>query len=157
MSAKYYIYLESKLNVIDISNRLEEVDLTWNTLPQVYDNHIAKTCAHFSMSILQPSESLAKSLGETYQINMPSISCSFNYRGYSEYVHQAVLPVVQVLVFLLKELGGDVAFLLEDMSFTYLVRRSGKTLLTTGRSFWKDDPRRLDFIPTPYEWVEKLP
>lgn len=157
MSAKYYIYLETKLNVIDISNLLETVDLGWNTLPRLHANQIAKTCPHFSMSILQPSESLAESLGNTYQIKTPSFSCSFNYRGYSEYAHQAILPIVRVLVFLLKELDGDVAFLFEDTSFTYLVRRNGKTLLTTGHSFWKDDPRRLDLIPTPYQWLEKLP
>ncbi len=157
MSANYYVYLESNLSVMEISDHLDTLNIAWTTLPQAQSDRIAKECEYFIMSAFHPSSILKNSFAETYQIRPPNCDFEFNFRRYYHDSRTAILHIVRVVSFLLREISGDAAFGLIDMSFTYLVRRNGKTLLTTGHSFWKDDPRRLDLIPAPYQWVEKLP
>lgn len=155
MSIEYHFLLATDLNIVEFSSRLDSMDMAWNTLPQRFPNLISKECLYYLMLILDPSDVLRQSYGRSYQITTPSISCTFDFKRYYHDPRTAYVQIVRAVGFLLRTFDGDAVF--ASINPTHLIRRSGKLLLSKEDDFWNLDSRFLDFIPTPDEWVEKLP
>ncbi|CAG1000024.1 hypothetical protein ANRL4_03065 [Anaerolineae bacterium] len=157
MSIEYHFLLATELNIVEFSSRLDSMDMTWSTRPQHFPHLISKKCPYFLLVILDPSDNLKQSYGTSYQIATPTISCTFDF-DFKRHNHDyptAMAQIIRTVFFLLRNFDGDAVF--AGINPTYLIRRSGKLLLSKEEDFWNFDPRFLEHIPTPYEWVEKLP
>ncbi|CAG1013287.1 hypothetical protein ANRL4_04896 [Anaerolineae bacterium] len=155
MSIEYHFLLATEINIVEFSSRLDSMDMTWSTHPQHFPNLISKECPYFLMLILDPSDVLRQSYGKSYQIEAPTISCTLDFKRYYHDHRTAMVQIVRTVSFILHNFAGDAVF--ASINPTYLIRRSGRLLLSKEDNFWNLDPRRLDLIPTPYQWVEKLP
>ncbi|CAG0991267.1 hypothetical protein ANRL2_03209 [Anaerolineae bacterium] len=155
MSIEYHFLLASELNIVEFSSRLDSMDMTWSTRPQHRPDLISKECPYFLMLIWEPTDNLKQSYGVSYQIETPTISCTLDFKRYYHDHPTAYVQIVRTVGFLLRTFDGDAVF--ASINPTHLIRRSGKLLLSKEEDFWNFDPRFLEHIPTPYEWVEKLP
>ncbi|CAG1000241.1 hypothetical protein ANRL4_03080 [Anaerolineae bacterium] len=155
MSLDFYIRLETDFDLVGMSELIDKVGIQWNSSSQQFEHIISKVCDFFYLGIVRISPSLSQALSETRQIRVPKFSIVMSWKGYTSTPMEAELHMVEIVVFLLKELKGDLSFDYEGTP--YLIRRSGQVLLSKEVKYWEYDPRYLMLIPTPYQWVEKLP